>query len=143
MDETRQVQQGDIYFARIPPQRGSIQAGDRPVVVISSNWLNRASPVFRVALLTSQLKAAGMPTHVVLPMLKGLPKQSMVLAEQTAELIREDFLSYRCTLSEELYKEVDRAVRNSIRMKRRKHRNRRKGCGHRSHINRKNKRRKT
>ena len=127
MDENRQVHQGDIYFARIPQQRGSIQAGDRPVIVISANWLNRASPVFRVALLTSQLKAAGMPTHVVLPMLKGLPKQSMVLAEQTAELVREDFLSYRCTLSEELYKDVDRAVRHSIRMKRRRHRNRRKG----------------
>jgi len=142
MDENRQVQQGDIYFARIPQQRGSIQAGDRPVVVISANWLNRASPVFRVALLTSQLKAAGMPTHVVLPMLKGLPKQSMVLAEQTAELVREDFLSYRCTLSEELYKDVDRAVRHSIRMKRRRHRNRRKGCGHRSHKSSKKKKRK-
>ena len=140
MDENRQVHQGDIYFARIPQQRGSIQAGDRPVVVISANWLNRASPVFRVALLTSQLKAAGMPTHVVLPMLKGLPKQSMVLAEQTAELVREDFLSYRCTLSEELYK--DRAVRHSIRMKRRRHRNRRKGCGHRSHKSSKKKKRK-
>lgn len=133
MDETRQVRQGDIYFARIPQQRGSIQAGDRPVVVISANWLNRASPVFRVALLTSQLKATGMPTHVVLPMLKGLPKQSMVLAEQTAELVQEDFLSYRCTLSEEQYKEVDRAVRHSIRMKRRRHKNGRKHGGHRSY----------
>ena len=131
--ETRQIQQGDIYFARIPEQRGSIQAGDRPVVVISANWLNRASPVFRVALLTSQLKATGMPTHVVLPMLKGLPKQSMVLAEQTAELIEEDFLSYRCTLTEELYKEVDRAVRNSIRRKKQKHKNGRKRRGHRSY----------
>ena len=139
MDEIRQVRQGDIYFARIPEQRGSIQSGDRPVVVISANWLNRASPVFRVALLTSQLKAAGMPTHVVLPMLKGLPKQSMVLAEQTAELLQEDLLSYRCTLSDELYKDVDRAVRHSIRRKRQRHKNRRKGCGHRSHKNSKKK----
>ena len=139
MDEIRQVRQGDIYFARIPEQRGSIQSGDRPVVVISANWLNRASPVFRVALLTSQLKATGMPTHVVLPMLKGLPKQSMVLAEQTAELLPEDLLSYRCTLSDELYKDVDRAVRHSIRRKRQRHKNRRKGCGHRSHKNSKKK----
>lgn len=142
MDETRQVRQGDIYFARIPQRRGSIQAGDRPVVIVSANWLNRASPKYRAALLTSQLKAAGMPTHVVLPMLKGLPKQSMVLAEQTAELLPEDLLSYRCTLSDELYKEVDRAMRNSIRSKRRKHRNRRKGRGHRTCINSKKKKRK-
>ena len=139
MDEIRQIRQGDIYFARIPKQRGSIQAGDRPVVVISANWLNRASPVFRVALLTSQLKATGMPTHVVLPMLKGLPKQSMVLAEQTAELLPEDLLSYRCTLSDELYKDVDRAVRHSIRRKRQRHKNRRNGCGHRSQKNSKKK----
>ena len=133
MEEARQIQQGDVFFARIPEHRGSIQSGDRPVVVISANWLNRASPVFRVALLTSQLKATGMPTHVVLPMLKGLPKQSMVLAEQTAELVQDDFLSYRCTLSEELYKEVDRAVRNSIRRKKQKHKNGRKRRGHRSY----------
>lgn len=131
--ETRQIQQGDVYFARIPEQRGSIQAGDRPVVIISANWLNKASPKYRAALLTSQLKATGMPTHVVLPILKGLPKQSMVLAEQTAELLPEDLLSYRCTLSEELYKEVDRAVRNSIRRKKQKHKNGRKRRGHRSY----------
>ena len=101
MDENRQVHQGDIYFARIPQQRGSIQAGDRPVVVISANWLNRASPVFRVALLTSQLKAAGMPTHVVLPMLKGLPKQSMVLAEQLTTISKYALRSYAGHIADE------------------------------------------
>ena len=141
MKETRQIQQGDIYYARIPEKRGSIQAGDRPVVIISANWLNRASPIFRGALITSQLKATGMPTHVVLPMLKGLPKQSMVLAEQTAELLKEDLISYRCTLSDELYKEVDRAVRHSIRRKRRRHKNSRRHSGHRAYINSRNKRR--
>ena len=137
MKETREVRQGDIYYAKIPKRRGSIQAGNRPVVVISSDWLHEISPKYRVAALTSQLKAVKMPTHVVLPKLKGLPKQSMVIAEQTAELIREEFLSYRCTLSDELYKEVDRAVRNSIRRKRHRHKNGRKHGGHRSYKKRK------
>ena len=133
MKEDREIRQGDIYYARIPKRKGSIQAGNRPVVVIQSDWLNKNSPKYRVAVLTSQLKAVDMPTHFVLPKLKGLPKQSMVEGEQTAELVREDFLSYRCTLSGELYKGVDRAVRNSMRRKKPKHKNGRKRKGHRSH----------
>lgn len=110
------VRQGDIFYARISGDvRGSIQKGDRPVVIISADWLNRSSPIVRAAAITSQIKNADMPTHVVLPKLAGLPKQSMVLAEQTMELLPEDLYEYRCSLSEEVYKQVDRALRRSIR----------------------------
>lgn len=135
MKENREIRQGDIYYARLPgwKDRGSVQRGTRPVIVVSTDWLNKNSPVYRVAPLTSKLKAVNMPTHVLLPKLKGLPRQSMVLGEQVRPLTRENFLSYRCTLSDELYKEVDRAIRNSIRRKKQKHKNGRKRRGHRSY----------
>ena len=121
-----EVRQGDIYYARIPEKRrGSIQAGNRPVIIVQADWLNGSSPVFKVLELTSQLKNPEMPTHVVLPLLKGLPKQSMVLAEHWTELTREDLLSYRCTLNDEWYAKVNRALRWSIRTFRARHKNRR------------------
>lgn len=125
--EDWEVHQGDIYYAHIPKQRrGSIQAGNRPVVIVQAEWLNGSSPVFKVLELTSKLKNPEMPTHVVLPMLKGLPKRSMVIAEHWAELNREDLLSYRCTLNNEWYTKVNRALRWSIRTTRARHKNKRK-----------------
>ena len=118
------VRQGDIYYARIPEQDGSsIQAGNRPVVIVQANWLNGSSPVFKVVEVTSQIKNPEMPTHVVLPLLKGLPKRSMVIAEQWTELSREDLLNYRCTLDKEWYAKVNRALRWSIRTFRARHKN--------------------
>ena len=122
-----EVHQGDVYYARIPENnKTSIQGGTRPVVIISSDWLNGTSPVFKVVEVTSKIKNPEMPTHVVLPLLDGLPKQSMVIAEQWTTLSREDLLSYRCTLSDEWYAKVNRALRWSIRSFRVRHKNRRK-----------------
>ena len=120
IEEWREIRQGDVFFARISEEtRGSIQAGIRPVVVISADWLNRNSTVFWVAELTTKLKNIHMKTHYVLPMIPGLPRRSMVMGECNAQLIREDFLQYRCTLSKDLYKHVDRAVRCGMRKRNR------------------------
>ena len=123
IEEWRPIRQGDVFFARISGEtRGSIQAGIRPVVVISADWLNANSSVYWVAELTTKLKNLHMTTHYVLPMIQGLPRRSMVMGECTAQLIREDFLKYRCTLPKELYKNVDRVVRCAMR-KRHRHKN--------------------
>ena len=124
IEEWRPIRQGEVFFARISREtRGSIQAGIRPVVVISADWLNANSTVYWVAELTTKLKNLHMPTHYVLPMVQGLPKRSMVMGECNAQLIREDFLRYRCTLPGELYKNVDRVVRCAMR-KNHRHKNR-------------------
>ena len=124
IEKWREIRQGDIYAARIPEERhGSIQAGYRPVIIVSSNWLNRTSSVFTVAELTTSLKNPTMPVHYVLPPLKGLPQRSMVLGEATARLIREDLVRYRCSVPQDIYRNVDRAVRSGMRDKNR-HKNR-------------------
>ena len=77
------VRRGDIFYADLPEEQvGSVQAGRRPVVITQSNWLNRSSPTVIIAFLTSRIKNADMECHFVLPMLKGLPLQTMVLGEQ-------------------------------------------------------------
>ena len=39
------MKRGDVVLARLDPTEGSEQAGTRPVVVISRDAINRASPV--------------------------------------------------------------------------------------------------
>ena len=123
----REVKRGDIYYADlVENQIGSVQAGVRPVVIKQGTWLNRSSTTFGVALITSQLKNIGMPTHVLLPKLKGLPKRSMVLGEQQTTVDREQLKTYCCTVSESVMAEIDRAIRNANKTDKHKHKNKRK-----------------
>lgn len=108
------INRGDIYYADLPEEEdGSVQAGSRPVLVTQSNFLNRRSTTVIVAMVTSQIKRLDLPTHVLLPMIKGLPKQSMVMAEQRKTISKEKLIQYRCTLDGETMKKVTRALRNS------------------------------
>ena len=112
----REIKRGDIYDAEIPEEViGSEQAGKRPVVVIQADWLNRTSTNVKFAVITSQIKRLDLPTHFLLPKLRGLDKTSMVLGEHTGTMDKSRLIKYRCTLSRKLMRCVDKAVRHSIR----------------------------
>ena len=110
----RQVKRGDVYYADLPDfEEGSIQSGRRPVLVTQNDRLNRNSTTVIVAMITSKIKRIGDETHVVLPMLEGLPAQSMVVAEQRKTIAKKQLVEYRCTLSDELMREVTKALHES------------------------------
>ena len=114
MIDPKKVKRGEIYFADIPKvTRGSVQAGTRPVLITQNNWLNERAPTVIVATVTSVIKRLDLKTHVLLPLIKELPKQSMVMAEQRYTLDKQSLLEYRCTLPDEVMKQVDRAIHYS------------------------------
>lgn len=77
---------GDIYMAKLSKEYdGSLQAGDRPVLIVSNNKANEFSPVITIVPITSNLKKKWLPTHVVLKCC-GLPRKSIVLAEQITSI---------------------------------------------------------
>ncbi len=108
----RKIKRGQIYYADLPAEEeGSVQAGRRPVLITQCNRLNRTSTTVVVAAVTSKLKKVNDPVHVVLPMMKGLPKQSMVEAEQRKTISKSILREYCCTLDERTMKKVTRALR--------------------------------
>lgn len=110
----REIRRGQIYYADLPDEEvGSVQAGRRPVLITQCNRLNRTSPTVIVAVITSKLKRPNDDVHVVLPMMKGLSKQSMVEAEQRKTISKTQLLDYCCTLDDEIMKEVTRALHHS------------------------------
>ena len=112
----RPIRRGDVYYAELPAEEvGSVQAGSRPVLVTQSNWLNRRSTTVIVAMVTSQIKRLDLATHVLLPIIKGLPKQSMVMTEQRKTISKDKLVQYRCTLDPETMKKVTRALKESER----------------------------
>ena len=106
------VLRGDVFYADLGSEEdvvGSEQFGIRPVLVTQSNDQNEKSPTIIVAIITSQIKKEKMDCHVILPKIKGLPKQSMVCCEQRRTIDKQRLLRYCCTLSDEVMEEVTRA----------------------------------
>ena len=112
----RRVRRGYIYYVDLPEElAGSEQSGRRPTVITQSNWLNVSSPNVIIACLTSQIKNPNMECHFVLPLLKGLPLQTMVLGEQRYTISKERLLEFRCHLGRKLMRKVTRAIRAAER----------------------------
>ncbi len=78
---------------------GSEQNGWRPGLVFQNNTGNRFSPNIIALPLTSSLKKASQPTHVLLPAEEtGLPKDSMVLCENPERMSKDKLGRYLTTL---------------------------------------------
>ena len=78
------IRRGDIYIARLHPTEGSEQAGERPVVVVSRDAINRYSPVVVVVPVTDRAnKIRIYPSQVILKAAEGgLAMESVALGEQ-------------------------------------------------------------
>ena len=124
------VERGDIYltdFGNEADVTGSEQFGVRPVCCTQSDFLNRRSPTVIVAIITSELKKVNLDTHILIPPQRGLPRQSMLCAEQRFTIDKQRLLKYCCTLPPEVMEDVTRACHRpeEAEKKRRKFKSRR------------------
>jgi mRNA interferase MazF len=78
------ISQGEIWWADLPPPRGSGPGFRRPIVVVQSDLLNQSRIASVVCIpLTSNLKWALMPGNAHLPArVTGLPKNSVANVSQ-------------------------------------------------------------
>ena len=78
------ILRGDVFMANLEPHEGSEQGGTRPVVVVSRDALNNASPVVVIAPITDAgNKKKIYPSHVrVANGRGGLTMDSVVICEQ-------------------------------------------------------------
>jgi mRNA interferase MazF len=101
MDPFKRIKIGQVYLMRFSGS-GSEQNGWRPGLVFQNNVGNLHSPNIIALPLTSSIKKAGMPTHVVLKAEEtGLLKDSMVLCENPERMSKERIGDYITTLSDE------------------------------------------
>lgn len=79
------ITRGDVFLANLEPHEGSEQGGTRPVVVISRDAINSASPVVMIIPITdASNKIRVYPSHVRVAAGKGgLTIDSVVICEQT------------------------------------------------------------
>lgn len=97
---------GDIFLMKFSGS-GSEQSGLRPGLVFQNNTGNTYSPNIIALPLTTAIKKAGQPTHVVIPAAEnGLRKTSMVLCENPERMSKVKIGQYITTLSNEDMKKV-------------------------------------
>lgn len=108
-----EYKRGEIYMADLDPATGSEQGGIRPVLIIQNNTGNRFSPTVIAVPITSR-KKNDQPTHVQLGNNYGLPKDSLLFAEQPRTLdksrLRERMGQVDCSAMER----INRALRISM-----------------------------
>ena len=103
------INRGQIYMANLGTTLGSIQAGTRPVVVISNNLNNKFSPTVNVLPITSRTKN-DIPVHVEIGITEGLSQLSTVLVEQMVTINKNQLtkLIGQCNVKK-MY-EIERAI---------------------------------
>lgn len=110
--EERIPQIGDIYLMNFGGQ-GNEQKGWRPGLVFQNNVGNMYSPNIIALPLTSSLKKASQPTHVVIPANgTGLVRDSMVLCENPERMSKERVGNYITTIPREYMAKI--AVANLL-----------------------------
>jgi mRNA interferase MazF len=82
------IQRGDIYFVNLNPAQGREQAGQRPVLVLSIDAINRLPLVVTVVVGTKgENVTRDYPTNVRLsPVESGLPMETVFLGFQVRSL---------------------------------------------------------
>ena len=88
------VQRGEIYFVDLNPVEGREQAGHRPVLVLSSDAINRLRLVVTVVVGTKgENVPRDYPTNVRVPAAEsGLPMETVFLCFQLRSLDPKRFL---------------------------------------------------
>lgn len=109
MDHYRPPQIGEIYLMRFDGD-GCEQSGLRPGLVFQNNLGNIYSPNIIALPITSSLKKAGQPTHVVLHASDtGLKRDSMVLCENPERLSKAKIGRYITKLSDNYMRQIAEA----------------------------------
>ena len=109
------IKRGDIFYADLSPVIGSEQGGVRPVLIIQNDIGNKFSPTVIATAITSQINKAKMPTHIELDARNyGLPKNSVILAEQIRTIDKMRLKQRISALDEETMSKVDQALLVSL-----------------------------
>jgi mRNA interferase MazF len=101
-----------VFDARLDPVEGSEQAGTRPVIVVSRDAINEASPVVVVVPCTTwKAERRIYPSQVRLRAPDGgLSADSIALGEQVRAIAKTRLRARRGMLSPEALRRLDRAL---------------------------------
>lgn len=108
------MNRGDIYQANLDPTIDSEQAGNRPVIIVSRNGINRSSPVVVIVPITKYTKNKKIyPSHHFIQANNnnGLRVDSIAKCEQIRAIAKSRLGEKRGSLKQEDLAKIDEALK--------------------------------
>ena len=104
---SEEIRRGEIWYHDTnKAAAGHIQAGSRPVIIVSNNLANRHSPVLLAVPLTTRPKK-NLPTHVLFTV-DG--QFNTALVEQAGPVLTKDLVNKKYVLEQYIMDQVDEAL---------------------------------
>jgi len=111
MNLINKIKKGQIWWADLGQQEGSIQSGKRPVLVLQNDIGNKYSPVVTICPISSRIEKMKLPTHVKLNKNCGLIRESFALIEQIQTMNKNSLLGYIGNINEITMKKINIACK--------------------------------
>lgn len=111
------LQRYDIIKAKINYEGNSVQANERPYVIVSNPLGTKYAPIITVMPLTSKIKKTNMPCHGCIQANEnnGLTLYSMALGEQITTISKDEVISKIGTITDDKNKRmVDKVCFNFL-----------------------------
>jgi len=109
------VYRGNVYKANLDPQKGSEQGGERPVLILQIDMLNRVGNTVVIVPFTTNLRRASMPSSVVVRQGEGgLTHDSVALCHQIRVLDKSGLSDYMGSVSPQTLRLVGEKVRFTL-----------------------------
>lgn len=125
--QRKEIQRGDLFYYDFGKREGSVQSGERPVMVIQADNFNANAPTIIVAAVTAVMKKKYLPSHIILGEDFGLKKPSMVLLEQIQTVNKDELTDYIGSVNDErLWKQINAALKKTFRFMDLQHRQKRR-----------------
>ena len=113
--QRKEIQRGDLFYYDFGKREGSVQFGERPVMVIQADNFNANAPTIIVAAVTAVMKKKYLPSHIILGEDFGLKKPSMVLLEQIQTVNKDELTDYIGSVNDErLWKQINAALKKTF-----------------------------
>ena len=113
--EEKIIRRGDLFYYDFGNNIGSVQHGERPVLVLQANDYNRNAPTVIIAAVTSVVKKRYLPSHIVLGENFGLKKPSMVLLEQVRTINKFELQEYIGSVDDErIIRQINTAIKKTL-----------------------------
>lgn len=110
------MRRGEIWDARLDPVEGSEQSGTRPVVIVSRDAINTASPIVSAVPCTTYREGRRIyPSQVLVKAPEGgLTADSFLLVEQVRVLDKKRLLRRRGELTPSTMARLNEALRIAL-----------------------------